>query len=165
MIIKHKEQRVGVLIDVQNMYHSAKNLFKAKVDFSKVLKKAVADRKLVRAIAYVVSTEGGEEETFFKALTRLGIETKIKELKVYYGGLKKGDWDVGMTIDAVRLANGLDAIILVTGDGDFVPLVEYLKNQGRQVEVIAFGKSTSAELKEVADDFIDLGKDSKKYLI
>ncbi len=165
MIIKHKEQRVGVLIDVQNMYHSAKNLFKAKVDFSKVLKEAVADRKLVRAIAYVVSTEGGEEETFFKALTRLGIETKIKELKVYYGGLKKGDWDVGMTIDAVRLVNSLDTVVLVTGDGDFVPLVEYLKNQGRQVEVIAFGKSTSAELKEVADDFVDLGKDSKKYLI
>ncbi len=165
MIIKHKEQRVGVLIDVQNMYYSAKNLFKAKVNFDKVLKKAVADRKLVRAIAYVVSTEGGEEETFFKALTRLGIETKIKELKVHYGGLKEGDWDAGMTIDAVRLANGLDAIVLVTGDGDFVPLVEYLKNQGRQVEVIAFGKSTSAELKEIADDFVDLGKDSKKYLI
>lgn len=154
-----------MLIDVQNMYHSAKNLFKAKVDFDKVLKKAVANRKLVRVIAYVVSTEGGEEETFFKALTRLGIETKIKGLKTYYGGLKKADWDVGMTIDAVRLASGLDTIVLVTGDGDFVPLVEYLKNQGRQVEVIAFGKSTSAELKEVADDFVDLGKDSKKYLI
>lgn len=164
-IIKHKEQRVGVLIDVQNMYHSAKNLFKAKVNFDKVLRVAVAGRKLVRAIAYVVRTEGREEETFFKALTRLGIETKIKDLKVYFGGLKKADWDVGMTVDAVRLANGLDTIVLVTGDGDFVPLVEYLKNQGRQVEVIAFGKSTSAELKEVADDFIDLGKDSKKYLI
>lgn len=165
MIIKHKEQRVGVLIDVQNMYHSAKNLFSAKVNFDKVLKEAVAGRKLIRAIAYVVRTEGGEEETFFKALTRLGIETKIKELKVYYGGLKKADWDVGMTIDAVRLGDGLDAIILVTGDGDFVPLVEYLKNQGRQVEVIAFGKSTSTELRESADDFVDLGKESKKYLI
>jgi len=164
-IIKHKEQRVGVLIDVQNMYHSAKNLFKAKVNFDKVLKQAVAGRKLVRAIAYVVRTEGGEEETFFKALIRLGIETKIKDLKVYYGGLKKGDWDVGMTIDAVRLANGLDAIVLVTGDGDFVPLVEYLKNQGRQVEVIAFSKSTSTELRESADDFVDLGEESKKYLI
>ncbi len=165
MIIKHKEQRVGVLIDVQNMYHSAKNLFKAKVNFDKVLKEAVAGRKLVRAIAYVVRTEGGEEETFFKALIRLGIETKIKDLKIYYGGLKKADWDVGMTIDAVRLANGLDTVVLVTGDGDFVPLVEYLKNQGRQVEVIAFGKSTSTELRESADDFMDLGKESKKYLI
>lgn len=164
-IIKHKEQRVGVLIDVQNMYHSAKNLYGAKVNFKEVLRTAVASRKLIRAIAYVVKTEKGEEKGFFEALTRLGLETKTKDLQVYYGGLKKADWDVGITIDAVRLASFLEVIVLVSGDGDFVSLVEYLKNQGRQVEVLAFGRSASARLKETADDFIDLGKEPKKYLI
>ena len=164
-IIKHKEQRVGVLIDVQNMYHSAKNLYGAKVNFKEVLKTAVAGRKLVKAIAYVVKTEKGEEKGFFEALTHLGLETKTKDLQVYYGGLKKADWDVGITIDAVRLASFLEVIVLVSGDGDFIPLVEYLKNQGRQVEVLAFGRSASARLKETADDFIDLGKEPKKYLI
>ena len=83
-VIKHSEQRIGVLLDVQNLYHSAKNLYKAKVNFKEVLKSAVAGRKLVRAIAYVITTESGEEKPFFEALTRLGIETKTKNLQVFF---------------------------------------------------------------------------------
>jgi len=86
-------------------------------------------------------------------------------LQEYVGGLKKADWDVGITIDAIRLASLVDVIVLVSGDGDFIPLVEYLKNQGRQVEVIAFGKSASSRLKEMADDFLDLSESPTKYLI
>jgi len=163
--LKHKDQRVGVLIDVQNMYHSAKNLYGARVNFKNVLKTAVANRKLIRALAYVIRTESGEEKSFFEALEKIGIETKVKDLQIFYGGLKKADWDVGMTIDAIRLSSLLDAIVLVTGDGDFCPLVEYLKNQGKQVEVIAFSKSASGRLIEMADDFIDLSKNPKKYLL
>ncbi len=164
-IVKHKEQRVGVLIDAQNMYHSAKNLYDARVNFSQVLKKAVVGRKLIRAIAYVIKTETGEEKYFFEALTKAGIETKIKDLQIFIGGLKKADWDVGLTVDAVKLSPQLDVLVLVTGDGDFVPLVEYLKAHGRQVEVIAFSKSASSRLIEVADDFVDLGEESDSYLI
>jgi len=164
-IVKHKEQRVAVLIDAQNMYHSAKNLYRARVNFKEVLKTAVANRKLVRAIAYVISTESGEERKFFEALAKTGIETKVKDLQIFYGGLKKADWDVGITVDAVKLAPQLDALVLVTGDGDFLPLVEYLKSQGRQIEVIAFGKTASIKLKESADDFIDLSKNKDKYLL
>jgi len=164
-VIKHKEQRVGVLMDIQNMYHSAKNLYGAKVNFKEVLKTAVAGRKLIRAIGYVVKTETGEEKGFFEALTHLGIETRVKDLQVYFDGLKKADWDVGIAVDAVRLSSFLEVIVLVSGDGDFIPLVEYLKNQGRQVEVLAFGRSASGRLKETADDFVDLGKNPKKYLI
>jgi len=164
-IIKHKEQRVGVLIDVQNMYHSAKNLYGARVNFNEVLKAAVAGRKLIRAIAYVIRTETGEEKTFFEALTKMGIETKVKDLQVFYGGLKKADWDVGITIDAIKLAPQLDTLVLVTGDGDFLPLVEYLKSQGRQIEVMAFAKSASGKLIEMADDFTDLSKEQSKYLL
>ena len=164
-IIKHKEQRVGVLIDAQNMYHSAKNLYGARVNFKEVLKTAVAGRKLVRAIAYVIKTETGEEKHFFEALIKSGIETKVKDLQIFLGGLKKADWDVGISVDAVKLSPQLDALVLVTGDGDFLPLVEYLKSQGRQIEVIAFSKSASAKLREEADDFIDLGEDKKRYLL
>lgn len=164
-VIKHKEQRVGVLIDVQNLYHSAKHLFRARVNFKEVLKTAVAGRRLIRAIAYVVKTETAEEKGFFDALIHLGIETKIKDLQVFYGGLKKADWDIGLAVDAIRLANTLDVIVLASGDGDFVPLLEFLKNQGKQVEVIAFGKSASNKLREAADDFIDLGEFPKRYLI
>ncbi|MFC1756773.1 NYN domain-containing protein [Patescibacteria group bacterium] len=165
-LVKHREQRIAVLMDVQNMYHSAKALYQKRVDFKEVLKTSLAGRKLIRAIAYVIRTEAGEEKSFFEALEKIGIELKIKDLQVFSGGMKKGDWDVGISIDAVRLADSaIDAIVLVTGDGDFVPLVEYLKGKGRQVEVIAFGKSTSAKLIESSDDFTDLSDNLKKFLI
>lgn len=163
-IIKHKEQRVGIFIDTQNLYHSAKNLYKRKVNFGAIVKDALAGRKLVRAIAYVVSSEGGDENAFFEALEKVGIETKTKDLQVFAGGAKKGDWDVGLAVDAIKMAPRLDAIIIVSGDGDFIPLVEYLQTM-TQVEVVSFGKSTSGRLKEIADDFIDLSENPKKYLI
>lgn len=163
--IKHKEQRVGVLLDVQNLYHSAKHIYASRVNFKEVLKSAIAGRKLIRVVAYVVRTESGEEKLFFEALTKMGIEMRVKDLQIFPGGMKKGDWDVGLAVDAVRLADLLDAIVLVTGDGDFVPLVEYLKfNRGLQVEIMAFAKSASAKLKEAADDFTDLGG-STRYLL
>ncbi|MFA5841506.1 MAG: NYN domain-containing protein [Candidatus Paceibacterota bacterium] len=164
-VIKHKDQRVGIFIDTQNLYHSAKNLYKAKVNFGAILKEAVAGRQLVRAVAYVITTEGGEETSFFEALGKLGIETKTKDLQIFWGGAKKGDWDVGLAVDAIKMSAKLDTVVLVAGDGDYVPLVEYLKLSGCQVEVISFGQSTSLKLKEAADEFIDLSADPRKYLI
>jgi len=165
-VIKHKDQRVGIFIDAQNLYHSAKNLYHSKVNFGQVVKDALAGRPLIRAVAYVITTEGGEEKSFFEALEKAGIETKTKNLQIFLGGAKKADWDVGMAMDAVKMAPKLDTIILISGDGDFVPLVEYLKNtHGCQVEVAAFGKSSSSRLIEVADDFIDLDENARKYLL
>ena len=165
MVIKHIGQRVGVLIDVQNLYHSAKNLYGARVNFREILKLAVSGRNLIRAFAYVVKTKTGEERAFFEALTNLGIETRVRDLQEFYGGQKKADWDVGIVIDAVRMVSSIDVLVLVSGDGDFVALVEYLKNQGKRVEVIAFGRSASSRLKEAADEFIDLESSPRKYLL
>ncbi len=165
MVIKHFGQRVGVLIDVQNLYHSAKNLYGARVNFGEILNLAVSDRNLIRAFAYVVRTKTGEERPFFNALKKLGIETRVRDLQEFYGGMKKADWDVGIVIDAIRLAPSVDVLVLVSGDGDFVSLVEYLKNQGKRVEVIAFGKSASSKLKEVADEFINLDKNPQRFLL
>ncbi len=165
MVIKHVGQRVAVLIDVQNLYHSAKNLYKARANFREILKLAVSQRNLIRAFAYVVRTKTGEEKPFFEALTKLGIETRVRDLQEFFGGLKKADWDVGITVDAIRIAQSCDTIVLASGDGDFIQLVEYLKNQGKRVEIIAFGKSASLKLKEMADEFIDLGEAPTKYLL
>ena len=162
---KHKGQRVAVLIDVQNLYHSAKNLYKARVNFQAILKLAVSQRSLIRAFAYVVRTKTGEEKPFFEALIKLGIETRIRDLQEFYGGLKKADWDVGITIDAVRIAPNVDTVVLASGDGDFVQLVGYLKGQGKRVEIIAFGRSASLKLREAADEFIDIEKNPGKYLL
>jgi uncharacterized LabA/DUF88 family protein len=162
---KPKEQRVEVLIDVQNLYYSARNLYHQKVNFSEVLKQAVSGRKFIRAFAYVVRTKTGEEKPFFDALTKLGIETRVRDLQEFYGGAKKADWDVGIVIDAIRTSAGLDVIILASGDGDFIPLVDYLKNQGKRVEVCAFGRTTSLKLKEAADEFIDLDLEPEKFLL
>lgn len=165
-VIKHKAQRVGIFIDTQNIYHSAKNLYHAKANFAAIVKEALADRQLIRAMAYVVTTESGEESAFFGALEKVGIEIRSKPLQIFMGGAKKADWDVGLAIDAVTMAPKLDSVILLSGDGDFVPLVEYLQNtHGCQVEVVSFGKSSSARLIEACDDFLDLDKNAKKYLL
>ncbi len=164
-LVKHQEQRVGVFVDVANMYHSAKNLYGARLNFKEVLKSAVAGRRLIRALAYVIKSNSAEEQGFFDALDKQGFEVKYKELQVYASGVKKADWDVGISVDAIKLADKLDTVVLVTGDGDFTPLVVYLKeNRGCRVEVIAFGRTTSGKLLESADDFINLDHD-KKFLL
>ena len=165
-IIKHKEQRVGIFIDTQNLYHSAKNLYHARVNFGAIMKEALGNRALIRAVAYVITTEAGDEKNFFEALAKIGIEAKTKDLQIFSGGAKKADWDVGLAVDAIKMAPKLDTVIIASGDGDFIPLVEYLQmNEGCQVEVISFGKSSSGKLKEAADDFIDMCDNPKKYLI
>ncbi len=166
MSIKHKNQRVGVFVDVQNMYHSAKNLHSANVNFAKVLEEAVAGRQLIRAIAYVIRSKSREEQSFFEVISKQGFELKIKNLQIFPGGMKKADWDIGMAVDAIKLADKLDAIILVTGDGDFIPLIAYLReNKGCRVELLAFSKTASSKLVEAVDGFIDLSKNKKKFLI
>lgn len=175
----HPNQRVGIFIDVQNLYHSAKNLYRARVNYKELIKNLVGERQLIRAVAYVVKSEGiieqpsrqiapedrspdgrrerATESAFFEALENAGLELRLKDLQVYADGFKKADWDVGMAVDAIRMASFLDVVVLVTGDGDFIPLVDYLKwGQGRLVEVAAFHRSTSSKLKDAADRFINI---------
>jgi uncharacterized LabA/DUF88 family protein len=160
---KNPSQRVGVFVDVQNLYYSARNIYNSRVNFNEVLKAAVADRSLVRAIAYVIKADMPEEQSFFDALTKAGFEVKIKDLQTFYGGHQKGDWDVGITMDIIRMMHKLDAVVLCGGDGDFVPLLEYLKANGVLAEVCSFGKSTSSKVKDVADHFVDFDQNSKRF--
>jgi uncharacterized LabA/DUF88 family protein len=162
--IHYTAQRIGVLIDVQNMYYSAKNLFGAKVNFINVVKGAIRDRNLIRAIAYVVETPQQHEVRFLDALRLQGIELKERDLQVFSSGVKKADWDVGITVDAIRMSDKCDVIVLVSGDGDYIPLVEYLQHKGCKVEVMAFRNTSSSRLVEAADQFIDLAEDGQ-YMI
>ncbi|MFN7088621.1 MAG: NYN domain-containing protein, partial [Candidatus Paceibacteria bacterium] len=155
-----KNQTVAVFVDAQNMYHSARNLYKARVNFKELLKFATVGRNLVKANAYVVKSDIPEEHAFFEALERSGYYLKMKDLQIFPGGMKKGDWDVGIAIDAISLIPKTQIMVLATGDGDFVPLVEYLKHQGITVEVVAFRRSTSAKLIQAADRFYDLEEDA-----
>jgi uncharacterized LabA/DUF88 family protein len=190
----NSNQRVGIFVDVSNLYHSAKNLYQGRVNYAELIKHLVGDRQLIRAMAYVVKSEGIEpqhahgsaarprvgqsaaapafspsseangtvgngssESSFFEALEKAGFELRMKDLQIFAGGMKKGDWDVGIAVDAIRMMPTLDVIILVTGDGDFVPLVNYLKwGGGCVVEVASFRRSASSKIVEAADEFINI---------
>ncbi|PIR96366.1 MAG: hypothetical protein COT92_01440 [Candidatus Doudnabacteria bacterium CG10_big_fil_rev_8_21_14_0_10_42_18] len=165
MPIRNPDQRVGVFVDVQNLYYSARNIYNARIKFNEILKEAVADRKLIRAMAYVVEAKMPEEEGFFEALQKAGFEVKRKELQTFVGGHQKGDWDVGIAMDIVKLMNKLDVVVLVSGDGDFVPLLEFMQMSGQFTESMAFGKSCSHKIKELADFFIDLDENPRKFLM
>lgn len=163
--IKHKDQRVGVFVDTSNIYFSAQNLYKTNVDFKPILETAVAGRRLVRAFSYVIEGDNEREQDFFQALNKLGYETRTKPLQTFQSGAKKGDWDVGLTIDVVRLLPLLDVVVLVSGDGDYYDLLDYVRGHGRRTEVIAFKKTTSNRLITEADEFIDIASDPKHFLI
>lgn len=159
------QRRVGVFIDVQNMYYSARNIYGSKVNFGNIVLKTLGDQRLVRAIAYTVSTKTGEELPFFEALHKMGIEVNTKELLEYDSGHKKGDWDVGITVDIIRMIDMLDVVVLVSGDGDYVPLGEYIKNRGRIFHVASFRESTSSKLVEAADVYTNFSDDLGSFLI
>lgn len=164
-MLQRLDQRVAIFIDAQNMYHSAKHLYQARVNFAELVETAAAGRPIIRAIAYVAKSKTGEEQAFFEALMQSGIELKIKDVQEFASGEKKADWDVGMTVDAMSIAPRVDTVILATGDGDFVPLVEYLRGHGVRCEVVAFAESTNSKLREVVDSFLDVSANVDQFLI
>jgi len=163
--MQHPDQRVGIFIDTQNMYYSARYLFRRKVDFKHIVEDAKSGRRLIRAMAYVIKTKGDEAKPFFEALEKAGIELREKDLIEYASGHKKGDWDVGLTIDVVRMLDMLDVVVLVSGDGDYAPLIQFCQARGRIVELISFGETTSSILTGIIDAHIDMSQNKKRYLI
>ena len=158
------EQRVGLFVDIQNLYYTARNVYNSRVNFNSILKDAVGERPLVRAIAYGIRADMPEEQTFFDALKKAGFEVKLKDLQSFYGGAKKGDWDVGIVMDIIKLTPKLDVVVLASGDGDYIPLLEYLQILGVRVELVSFGKSTSSKMRELVDYYLDLDTDPRKYM-
>ncbi len=161
----HPDQRLAIFLDVQNLYHSARAIYNARVNFQALMDLVLEKRHLVRALAYSVSGGVDEEKGFFDAMARIGYEIRTKDLQTFASGKQKGNMDMELAIDAMTMAPKLDAVVIGSGDGDFRVLVDYLKSQGVWVGVVAFGKSTSGKLIEAADYFYDLDTDTNKFLI
>jgi len=165
MRVTQPGQRVAVLADAQNLYHTARSLHERNIDYEALLSDAVDGRELTRAIAYVIRANAPEEESFFEALQDIGFEARIKDIKTFEDGSKKADWDVGMSLDAVSLAPHVDTVVLCTGDGDFARLCRYLRHEGVRVEAMGFEESTAEELIEAVDHFRSMTEESERYLL
>ncbi|MEZ0323147.1 MAG: NYN domain-containing protein [Hydrogenothermaceae bacterium] len=160
----YQNQRVAVFMDVQNLYYSARDTFNRKVDFEKTLEKLINGRVLIRAIAYLVKLQGVDQKGFIHTLKQIGYQVKEKEPKIFkrvdengiIWSTVKADWDMGIAMDAISMAEKVDVAILVSGDGDFKDLVRYLQTKGVKVEVAAFRQTVAKELIETSDEFIDL---------
>ena len=160
----YKNQRVAIFLDIQNLYYSARDTFNRKVNFESVLHKVLKERVLIRAIAYLVRLHGVDQKAFINTLKHIGYQVRVKEPKIFksideQGNLWttiKADWDMGIAMDAISMAEKIDVAILASGDGDFVDLVRYLHTKGVKVEIAAFKQTAAKELIEIADEFIDL---------
>ncbi len=158
-VYENTAQRVAVFVDVQNMFYSAKTLHQSKIDYRKLLEEILKGRQLVRAIAYVVQKADVDQSAFLEALRRSGYEVKGKELTIRDDGTSKGDWKVEISLDAIALAPKMDCMVLVSGDGDFVPLVRALDARGCRTEVVSFEQSTSNDLMRTCHQFIPIEQD------
>ena len=166
-------ERVAVFVDGANLYHSIKSYYKGVLDYGVLLEAAVGGRKLLRATFYIVEKHEPDEtsgasgaRSFVYNLNRFGYKVRSKPLVVHESlsadGERvvshKGDWDMGIVVDMMRLAGHADVYVLVSGDGDYVEAVEYLQTErGLRVEVISAGQCTSQALLDVCDAHTDLG--------
>ncbi len=159
--VKEADKRVGVFIDVQNVYYGARKL-KGKLDFDALMESAIVGRRLIQCTAYVVESKEIDQSGFIARLQQKAIEVRRKSLRVRADGSSKGDWDMELALDILDAASNLDVVVLVSGDGDFTSLVKRVKRIGPRVEVIAFPRNTAKSLLEAADRFQPL---DRKFMI
>ena len=155
--ITSEQPRVGVFVDVQNMFYAAKDRYGRRVDYIKLLDLIVGPRYLMGAYAYVVQIPEIDQAPFLSLLEHNGYTIKSKDLRLRGDGSAKGDWDVGIAVDVVSMLGSLDVVILASGDGDFCPLAELIKHQDKRFEVVAFEHNTSMDLQQIADQFFPIG--------
>ena len=157
------EQRIGLFVDTQNLYYAARQAFESRVDYEKLLTVALRGRRLANATAYVVEREGESVAYgFVTKLSSLGYRVRRKksiERRSNSGEIIiDGDWDMGIAADIVRSWDSLEVVVLASGDGDFVPILELAQARGCRVEVLAFRATTSQSLLDGADRFDDLSE-------
>ena len=151
-------ERVGVFVDVANLLYSARTQ-RLTIDFGKLLDFLRGNRRLVRAHAYCpTSPQPGDDQMFLQAVKGLGYRITTKNYKTFSSGAKKADLDLDLCMDVVRLVDGkaVDCIVLVSGDSDFMPMLDYCSDHGVRVEVAAFDESMSATLRQSCDLFVNL---------
>jgi uncharacterized LabA/DUF88 family protein len=155
---RRQDQRVGVFVDVQNMFYAAKKQFEARLDYVKLLEHVLKGRRLVTAIAYVVENPEIDQSSFFSLLSHHSFRIRKKALIQRADGSQKGDCDMEIALDILSLAESLDIVALISGDGDFVSLLHTVKARGPRIEVHAFPQNTALDLKEAADEYFPIGE-------
>lgn len=148
--------KVGVFLDSGNIHASVRNAYNGKEpDHGKLLKVAVADNEMRRAIAYCVNMGAGFDR-WKRALARYGFEFREKQYQQFKDGSGKGDVDMEIAMDVWRYIDTLDMVVLLTGDGDFTALVHRCHEFGKIVRVVGVPGSTSHNLVEAADEFVPI---------
>lgn len=153
-----EKEKIALFVDAQNLYYSARMGYAAKVNYEKLMKLITGNRKLAKAYAYIVQAPDGDVKPFASSLERFGYVVKIKDVRTRSDGSSKANWDMGMALDILSILDSVDTIVLASGDGDFVPLVEFVKSKNKRVEIFAFSDNTAYDLKEKADKFQPLGE-------
>ena len=154
-----KRQRVAVFVDVQNMYHSAKKCYGANLSYSKMLRACVRNRRLVRSIAYVIEREGIDQISFTDHLRYCGFEVRKREVIERADGSRKAEWETGIAMDMIRIADKVDVIIAVSGNGVFADVAPLIKAKGCKFECCAFRESMSDLLTKSVDQYHVLSED------
>lgn len=152
-------QNVVLLVDVQNVYYTANQAYGRNFDYNKFWAAATKGRNVKKAIAYAIDRGDRKQQEFQNILRAIGFEVKLKPFIQRSDGSAKGDWDVGITIDALEYSEGTDVMVLVSGDGDFAILVDKLRqDKGNRVEVYGVPALTAASLMNAADTFIPIDR-------
>jgi uncharacterized LabA/DUF88 family protein len=153
-----EKERIALFVDSQNLYYSARTGYAAKVNYEKLLRLITGTRNLVKAYAYIVQPPEGDVKPFATSLERIGYIVKTKDVRTRADGSAKANWDMGMALDILGTLDRIDTIVLASGDGDFVPLIDFIKGSNKRVEIFAFPDNTAYDLKEKADRFEPLGE-------
>jgi len=153
-----EREKIAIFVDSQNLYYSARMGYAAKVNYEKLLRLITANRNLVKAYAYIVQPPDGDVKPFATSLERIGYIVKIKDVRTRANGSAKANWDMGIALDILGILDRVDTIVLASGDGDFVSLVDFIKAKNKRVEIFAFAENTAYDLKEKADRFEPLGE-------
>lgn len=153
-------KKVVLFVDVQNVYYTARQIFGRNFDYNKFWLKATAGREVIKAVAYAIERGDQKQHEFQNILRAIGFEVKLKPFIQRSDGSAKGDWDVGITIDAMEYADSADVVVLVSGDGDFDLLVNKLRiERGKRVEVYGVSELTSTSLIKAASEFMPIDKE------
>lgn len=153
-----KKEKLALFVDSQNLYYSARMGYAAKVNYEKLLNIITENRKLVKAFAYIVQPPDGDVKPFATSLERIGYIVKTKDVRTRSDGSAKANWDMSIALDILGILDHVDTIVLASGDGDFAPLVDFIKAKNKRVEIFAFAENTAYDLKEKADKFEPLGE-------
>lgn len=148
-----KVVKIAIFVDSQNLYYSARMGYAAKVDYEKLLRLITGKRSLIKAYAYIVQPPDGDVKPFAVSLERIGYIVKIKDVRTRSDGSAKANWDMGIALDILGMLDRVDTVVLASGDGDFMSLVEFIKSHNKRVEIFSFPDNTAYDLKEKADRF------------